>query len=140
MDPMSDRTFDIEGAKEILAEKPIGRLIAEGLQEIAEGLKNDKKNIGAKFTCHKMALNLVPTEYSAETVRETRGLLECSQTIFAQFLGVSANAVRSWEQGVNPPEHSTARLMDEIRHDPKYWKSRLRQLAVSKKANVEVGS
>jgi putative transcriptional regulator len=137
---MSKRKFDIDGAKEMLAEKPIGRLIAEGLQELADELKHDKQKVATKFTRHKVALNLVPTEYRAETVKQTRKSLECSQAIFAQFLGVSISTVRNWEQGVNTPEHAACRLMDEIRHNPKYWKSRLRQLAVRKKAKVEITS
>ena len=137
---MKKREFDIDGAKKILAEKPIGQWIADGLHEIADELKKDKKNIGAKFTCHRMALDLVPTSYCAETVKETRNKLECSQAIFAQFLGVSIGAVRNWEQGVNAPEHVACRLMDEIRHDPKYWKNRLRQLAVRKNAKVKIES
>jgi putative transcriptional regulator len=130
------RQFDIDGARKVLAERPIGRLIAEGLQEIAEGLRNDRKNFASRFTCHKVALDLAPTEYSADTVRETRSKLDCSQAIFAQFIGVSIGAVRNWEQGINMPEHAARRLMDEIRHDPKYWKTRLRQLVVLKRAKV----
>jgi putative transcriptional regulator len=130
------RRPDLEGARKILAQRPIGGLLAEGLQEIAEGLKTDRRNFAAKFTCHKVGLNLAPTDYTAATVRETRRKLDCSQAIFAQFLGVSIGAVRNWEQGVNAPEHAARRLMDEIRHDTKYWKKRLEQLAVHKKVGT----
>ncbi|MDA0832191.1 MAG: hypothetical protein O2955_01735 [Planctomycetota bacterium] len=138
MNDMNERKFDIEGAKEILAEKPVGKWLADGFQEIADGLKNGKKNIAKKFTCHKMALNLIPTEYAPETVKETRKKLKCSQAIFAQFMGVSLSAVRNWEQGVNSPGHASCRLMDEIRHDPEYWRKRFSQLAVRKSDKVEL--
>jgi putative transcriptional regulator len=133
---MSKRKFNIREAKKILDEKPIGRWIAEGYQEIADDLDRSKRKEAAKLTRHQVALNLVPTRYSAKIVKLTRKKLECSQAIFAQFLGVSISAVRNWEQGVNAPEHAACRLMDEIRHDPDYWKDRLRQLAVRKRAKA----
>ena len=35
-----------------------------------------------------------------------RDLLGMSQVLFARFLGVDANTVRSWEQGTRPPVRS----------------------------------
>jgi DNA-binding transcriptional regulator YiaG len=55
--------------------------------------------------------------------------LGASQTIFAQFLGVSPSAVQDWEQGLKPPHGAACRLMDEIRRDPNYWIRRLQELS-----------
>ncbi|HUE14912.1 MAG TPA: hypothetical protein VMR25_12155 [Planctomycetaceae bacterium] len=130
---MKTRNFDIDAAHKLLDEKPIGQLLAEGLQEIADELKKDKKGIGAKFTCHKVSLDLIPTAYNPALVKKTRKILDCSQALFAQFLNVSISTVRNWEQGVNVPQDAACRLMDEIRHNPTYWRKRLRELTVPKK-------
>lgn len=72
------------------------------------------------------------SEYNAHSVREVRRLLGMSQAIFAQFLGVTRSAVRAWEQGLRPPKAIARRFMDEIRHAPRYWKKRVRQMVKHK--------
>jgi putative transcriptional regulator len=133
---MSGRKFDIDGANELLAEKSIGQWIGEGFKQIADSLKTAKKTGRPTLTRHRVSLNLISTKYSPKTVRKTRDLLGCSQSIFARFLGVSISTVRNWEQGVNEPEHVARRLMDEIRHDPVYWKKRLRALTTPKASKI----
>lgn len=113
--------------------KSVGRLPAEGFEELTSEIKTNKKKVSEKFTCHKLALDLNPQPYSPELVKKTRKILTASQALFAQFLGVSPQTVRAWEQGVNTPRDSACRLMDEIRHDPEYWQARLQQLVVVKK-------
>jgi DNA-binding transcriptional regulator YiaG len=48
-----------------------------------------------------------------------------SQVIFARFLGVDPNTVRSWEQGARPPSAIARRFMGEIEDDPEYWRRRI---------------
>ena len=60
-------------------------------------------------------------------VRRVRGLLGMSQAVFARFLGVDANTVRSWEQGVRPPNPSARRFMGEVEADPGHWRRRIKQ-------------
>ncbi|MBI3464059.1 MAG: hypothetical protein HY000_13535 [Planctomycetes bacterium] len=79
-----------------------------------------------------MELKLEPSKYSAEMVRATRQLLQASQAVFARFLGVSVKTVRSWEQGINAPKDVAARFLDEIRRNPDYWRSRIRESIVVK--------
>lgn len=117
---------------DLFKDKSIGDLIAEGLEEFADVLKKNKKSVAEKFTCHKVLLDLVPTAYSPALVKETRKILNASQAVFAKFLGVSPNAVRAWEQGVNPPQDSSRRFMDEIRHDPDHFRARMKELIVKK--------
>ena len=108
--------------------KRVGRRLASGLTEFANDLKADKDSIRDKYTCHRVRLNLQPSEYTPEEVRATRKLLNLSQAIFAGFLGVSVKTVQAWEQGVNQPLPALCRVMDEIRHKPEYWQERLEEL------------
>lgn len=108
----------------------VGKTIADRLGRFAEAVEKGG-NITTRFTCRTIKLNLQPQAYSPELVKETRRKLGASQAIFAQFLGVSASAVRDWEQGLKPPHGAACRLMDEIRHDPKYWIERMKELSVT---------
>lgn len=102
----------------------VGSKIIEGLKEFTEALENDVV-VAEKFTCRTVMLDLVPLTYGPEMVKATRELLQASQGIFAQFLGVSAKAVHAWEQGVNSPSDIACRFMDEIRRNPEFWRKRL---------------
>lgn len=112
--------------------KTFGEVLHSGLKELADALESDPQSIPRKFTCHRIRLKLSPTTYNANLVKRTRATLGASQAVFAQFLGVSVQTVRAWEQGINIPQDAAARLMDEIRHDPPYWQRRMRSLAVRK--------
>jgi putative transcriptional regulator len=79
-------------------------------------------------------LDLKPGVYNGKKVKETRKMLGASQTVFAQFLGVSVRSVRAWEAGRKGPLDSVARFMDEIRHNPEIFRQRLREsISVRKK-------
>jgi putative transcriptional regulator len=117
--------------KEVQKKTSVGARIVQGLQEFADALEK-KEPIAKKFTCRVVELDLRPTPYTPEQVRQTRLLLQASQAVFARFLGVSVKTVRAWEQGVNPPNDMACRFMDEIRFDPDYWIKRLQKAAVVK--------
>jgi putative transcriptional regulator len=104
--------------------RSIGRIVGDRLTEFADALETGG-DVCAKFTCRKVVLNLAPQTYHPALVKKTRAVLSVSQGIFAQFLGVSVDAVQSWEGGVNAPSDIACRFMDEIRHNPKYWRNRL---------------
>lgn len=103
--------------------------ILEALGEFTDALK--KGEVAKRFTCRQIKLDLKPTPYSPELVKTTRKLLKVSQTLFARFLGISPNTVRSWEQGINTPSPMACRFMDEIRRSPGYWTERLREAVVT---------
>lgn len=109
----------------------VGERIIEGLQEFTEALKN-KESVSEQLNCRKIVLDLHPTAYDPKLVKQTRELLNVSQAVFAGFLGVSANTVRAWEQGVNAPNDMARRFMDEIRHDPEHWLERLKEMVIPK--------
>jgi putative transcriptional regulator len=108
--------------------RTVGQRILKRLGDFAETLKTTDK-ISEKYTCRTIKLNLEPQSYSPEQVRDTRKILNASQGVFAEFLGVSVRAVQDWEQGLKLPHGSACRIMDEIRRNPEYWIKRLRELA-----------
>jgi putative transcriptional regulator len=55
--------------------------------------------------------------YGPDDVRRVRSLLRMSQVVFARFLSVEPNTVRSWEQGSRPPSAIARRFMGEIEAD-----------------------
>jgi len=86
-------------------------------------------DLAKRFTCRTVRLNVRPAALSPQAVKQTRRALRASQTIFAEFLGVSPAAVRDWEQGAKPPGGAACRLMDEIRRNPQYFLTRLKELS-----------
>ena len=109
----------------------VGSEMLKRLNGFAEAL-NDTDVISDRFTCRRVVLNLIPTPYSPEAVRETRRILGASQAMFAKFLGVKTKTVQAWEQGTNTPRDMACRFMDEIRNNPQYWLERFRGSLISK--------
>lgn len=62
-----------------------------------------------------------PRSYQASEVKELRERLGYSQAFFARVIGVSTDAVRSWEQGHRSPSRSAARVL-ELLDDPSLLK------------------
>lgn len=108
--------------------RTVGQRILKRLGDFAETLKTTDK-ISKKYTCRTIKLNLEPQSYSPDQVRDARKILNASQGVFAEFLGVSVRAVQDWEQGLKLPHGSACRIMDEIRRHPEYWIQRFRELA-----------
>jgi|SRR5208283_3520663 len=69
-------------------------------------------------------------------VKRVRELLRASQAVFAGFLGVNVNTLRSWEQGKRLPQPIACRFLSEIESDPLYWRQRIGQGTVQ----IEPGS
>jgi putative transcriptional regulator len=103
----------------------VERDLAKGLEGFLADLRSDVA-IEKKYTCRRVVLELEPHVYTAERVRRTRQILNASQEVFAQFLGVSVKAIRKWERG-STPNDMACRFMDEIQRNPDYWKNRLRE-------------
>ena len=60
-----------------------------------------------------------PKEISPRETRRIREALQASQTLFAAYLNVSTNAVRSWEQGTRRPRQAALKLLAIARKNPK---------------------
>jgi putative transcriptional regulator len=52
-------------------------------------------------------------------LRRIRRALNASQPLFATYLNVSANAVRSWEQGTRRPRQAALKLLAIARKNPR---------------------
>lgn len=104
----------------------VGREVIEGLSEFVAALEKDEV-ISEKFTCRTVTLDLHPQPYSPKAVKATRSLLQVSQGVFAQFLGVFPKTIRAWEQGRGTPSDMACRFLDEIQRDPEYGRARLKE-------------
>lgn len=111
----------------------IERDLIEGLEGFVADLRSGKQ-IEKMYTCRHVVLQLRPQPYTPARVKKTRRLLNASQALFAQFLGVSVEAVRAWEQG-KTPSAIARRFMDEIRRNPTYWSARLREAVKVRKTS-----
>lgn len=100
-----------------------GGKITKGLEEALAMVRS-----GEPVTARRITIEMTPREYTPELVRKVRGTLGASQVVFAQFLGVDANTVRSWEQGTRPPSGMARRFLDEIAESPAHWKKRLKAM------------
>jgi putative transcriptional regulator len=60
-----------------------------------------------------------PKQISAKEVRLIRKALNASQTLFATYLNVSPNAVRSWEQGTRRPRQAALKLLLIAKKNPR---------------------
>ena len=107
----------------------VGARIIQGLEEFVGALEK-KQSLGTVFNCRVVKLDLQPTPYTPEKVKEVREYLHASQAVLAQLLGVSIKTVRAWEQGINTPSDMACRFMDEIRRNPPYWIDRLKESTV----------
>jgi len=61
-----------------------------------------------------------PARHRAEAIRarRLRGALDMTQIEFAQWIGVSVNTVRNWEQGKRAPSGAAAALLRLIEAMP----------------------
>lgn len=112
-------------ARKLKTSDNVEKDLVEGLEGFLADLKSDSP-IEKKYTCRRVVLDLEPHTYDAEHTRATRQILNASQEVFARFLGVSVKAVRKWEGGGTPSDIA-CRFMDEIRHNPDYWRNRLKE-------------
>jgi len=106
----------------------IGEKTTKRLAACASALEKNQA-ISEHFTCRWIALDLKPQSYDPELVRKTREAFGLSQSLFAQFLGVSVKTVSSWECGAKSPQPIACQFMDEIRKAPAYWRKRLSEIA-----------
>jgi putative transcriptional regulator len=125
---MSDQRRHHNQGKAEGVSKSFGSKVIDALADFTDAL--EKGEVTKRFTCRQVKLNLQPQPYSPKLVKETRGVLGVSQSLFARFLGVSPKTVHAWEQGLNPPSKMACRFMDEIRRSPDHWRKRLRQVTV----------
>lgn len=107
-----------------------GAKIVASFQEAIDTMRTGE-TLERQFTVRTYKVEFTPRDYGPDDARRVRNLLGMSQVLFARFLGVDANTVRSWEQGTRPPSPIARRFMDEIESDPEYWRRRVIERAMS---------
>lgn len=60
-----------------------------------------------------------PRKLRARDIRHIRQSLKATQVVFATYLNVSPNTVRSWEQGTRRPQGADLKLLAMARKNPK---------------------
>jgi len=114
-----------DGSSTTARRSTIGAEILEALEEVRDAVKSGEP-LEQRFTVRSFRFDLRPRDYGPSVVQSVRQLLGLSQPLFADFLGVDASTVRSWEQGTRLPSPIARRFMDEITANPDYWRGRLR--------------
>lgn len=115
--------------------KSVGRDHARGLSQAGSKIvaaleeATAMMRAGEPMTARTYAADFTPPDYGPNDVRRVRALLEMSQVVFARFLGVDPNTVRSWEQGTRSPSPIARRFLGEIESDPTYWRRRIAERA-----------
>ncbi len=103
--------------------------ILEGLTALRDAV-SEGVPLGKRFTVRTVKLVLTPEEMPAEQIRMLRSHLSASQSVFAAVLGVSVDALQSWEQGRRAPSESARRMMHIFKDDPKLFTKQIRLKAI----------
>jgi putative transcriptional regulator len=102
---------------------PIGEEMVRGMEELVATLEAGGMAAAEKrFRVRRVPVVAGPPELSADDVKAARAATGLSQTAFARFLGVSAQLVRSWEQGTRRPVGAARRLLADMRQHPRHWR------------------
>lgn len=59
-----------------------------------------------------------PQRFRPRDIREIRQALNASQVLFALYLNVSTNTIRSWEQGTRRPQGADLKLLTIAKRNP----------------------
>jgi len=84
----------------------------------ANGCKANSTDLAPRKSTARRSTVAQPGGYSSDAIRNFRGELGLSQSLFADLLGVSKSLVEHWERGVRPPSTTIRRLLDAIRARP----------------------
>lgn len=110
---------------------PLGEAMVAGLSAFCDALESGEP-IEKRYTIRSVRLDLAPRPFGADDVKHVRHRLNASQAVLAQFLGVSAQTLRSWEQGRRPVPPLAARCLgDLLEHPDVLWQPRLEAAAQS---------
>lgn len=75
-----------------------------------------RKGESSKARVSRIAIT--PKQLKPSEIRKIRRRLRISQPMFAQYLGTTVSAVRSWEQGKRRPQRTALRLLRIARDNP----------------------
>jgi putative transcriptional regulator len=106
-----------------------GTKILDAIQEATEILRSDGL-ASPRITMRTYEIPPAPRTCQAADVKRVREMLGTSQAVFARFLGINVNTLRSWEQGRRLPQAIACRFLREIEADPIYWRQRFARAGV----------
>lgn len=86
------------------------------LREALEDVRNYR--LGKRTDLRVTELPAPPKRIAPAEIRRIRRSLNASQALFALYLNVSPNAVRSWEQGTRRPQHAALKLLAIAKRNP----------------------
>jgi putative transcriptional regulator len=86
------------------------------LKEALEDVRDHR--LGKRTDLRVTELPAPPKKIAPAEIRRIRRSLNASQALFALYLNVSPNAVRSWEQGTRRPQHAALKLLAIAKRNP----------------------
>ena len=99
-----------------MAKRPKLRVFDEMKESLRDALDFER---GGSLDLRVTTIPAPPRKIGPSEIRRIRRALHASQPVFAAYLNVSANAVRSWEQGTRRPRHATLKLLAIARRNPR---------------------
>jgi putative transcriptional regulator len=87
------------------------------LKEALEDVRDHR--LGKRTDLRVTELPAPPKKIAPAEIRRIRRSLNASQALFALYLNVSPNAVRSWEQGTRRPQHAALKLLAIAKRNPR---------------------
>ena len=87
--------------------------------DMREALHDAALGRGQSVNLRVTKLPARPKQISAREILRIRRALNASQPLFASYLNVSANVVRSWEQGARRPRNAALKLLATAKKNPK---------------------
>ena len=86
--------------------------IVQGLSEAIEDAKSDDKKL------NRRTVTIIPVKkYEADEVKRIRKSVNMSQSLFANYIGVSVKTLEAWESGTNHPSGAASRLLNMMEMD-----------------------
>lgn len=88
--------------------------------ELLESLREANNYHEGKINLKSQNLELpdLPKEFKMKEIKAIREMLNLSQPVLARYLGVSDDAVKSWERGGSKPNGAALRLLEIAKNHP----------------------
>ncbi len=87
-------------------------ILSSALDEAIENAKADKKFLKEET----VSIEIEPlVQYTAEDIKAIRSKTGLTQSLFAQWFGVSTRTVEAWESGRNKPSGPSSRLLSLLK-------------------------
>ena len=87
-------------------------VLSSAIDEAIENAKADKKFLKEET----VSIEIEPlVQYTAEDIKAIRSKTGLTQSLFAQWFGVSTRTVEAWESGRNKPSGPSSRLLSLLK-------------------------